>query len=95
MKLSDALNSELAENQGMMAVMNETGDTKTIWDRTKPDEVEAARGAYNALKRRGYMAYKVEGKDGRKGEVMGEFDPTAERLIMAPPMQGGNNGLRC
>jgi hypothetical protein len=92
MKLTEALNMELGENQGMMAVMNESGDTKTIWDRTKPDEVEVARETYRKLKAKGYMAYKVEGKDGRKGEVMDQFDPNAERVILAPAMQGGRNG---
>lgn len=30
--------AQLEPNQSVMAVMGTDGDTKTIWDRTKPDE---------------------------------------------------------
>lgn len=74
---------------GEMAVLDHTGDTKVIWDAERPDEVAVARDTFNNLKKKGYLAYTVEGKDGAKGKVISEFDPTAERLIMAPPMRGG------
>ena len=71
------------------AVMGPEGDTKTIWDPEKPDEVENARRTFDTLKKKGYVAYRVQGKDGEKGEVMHEFDPKAARMIMALPMRGG------
>lgn len=85
---NDVLKVVLGPNQGVMAVMNMTGDTKTIWDRTKPVEVEDARTQFDRFKAKGYMAYTVEG-EGKKGTVISKFDPDAERIIFAPPMRGG------
>ena len=89
MLLDEVEEVELGPNQGIMAALDATGDTKTIWDRTKPDEVEAARATFNTLKRKGYTGYRVKGSEGAKGEIMREFDPEAERMIMVPPMVGG------
>jgi hypothetical protein len=71
-----------------MAVMDHTGDTKTIWDTDDPVQVEVARDTFNKLKKKGYIAYKVK-KDGEKGEMMREFDPEAGKVIMSPAMAGG------
>ena len=71
-----------------LAVMDKTGDTKSIWDPDNQAEVEAARSTFNALKKKGYIAYRV-GRDGEKAEVMNAFDPDAAQIIMAPPMAGG------
>jgi len=73
---------------GAMAVMDQTGDTKSIWDAGNPDEVEAARDQFNKLKRKGYVAYRV-GEDGKATEVMREFDPRAEKVILRPQAAGG------
>lgn len=83
---------ELGPNQGVMAALDTTGDTKTIWDRTKPDEVDAARATFDRLKKKGYTGYNVKagkGQEGEKGTIMHSFDPDAERMIMVPPMVGG------
>jgi len=71
-----------------MAVMDETGDTKLIWDEGNEDEVEAARSMFSNLKKKGYVGYSVN-KKGDKGEVLERFDPLAERIIMAPQLRGG------
>jgi hypothetical protein len=89
MKASEVLDTELGPTQSVMALINETGDKKTIWDRSVEAEVEAARREFDFLRGKGYMAYKVEGKDGRKGEVLHAFDPQAERIIFSPAMKGG------
>jgi len=81
--------TELTSDQGMLCVLNHEGDTKIIWDRRNADEVENARRTFNDLKAKGYAAYSVEGKEGEKGEVVRKFDPSAERLILAPAMVGG------
>lgn len=82
------LDIKLSPNQGLLAVMNDTGDTKTIWDRNNADEVEAARAQFDFFKKKGYMAYKIV-VEGTKGEIISKFDPSAERIIFAPPMGGG------
>lgn len=85
----DVLDYKLGPNEGMLAVINETGDKKTIWNRLDEVEVEAARKEFEHFKKAGYMAYKVVGDDGRKGEIMHAFDPMAQKIIFAPPMKGG------
>lgn len=71
------------------AVMGQAGDTKHIWDKNKPDEVEAMRAMYDTLTKKGYRAFQVTGKDGEKGEQMTAFDPNAERVIFVPQLVGG------
>ena len=74
---------------GILACMGKEGDIKVTWDHTSKDEVDAARAQFDSLKKKGYIAYKVEGPKGEKGEVLKEFDPHASRIILAPPMRGG------
>lgn len=75
--------------KGELAILDDTGDTKVMWSRDNPDEVDAARTQFNTLTRKGYTAYRATGKDGSKGEQIREFDPNAERIILVPPVQGG------
>lgn len=74
---------------GEMATMGRMGDLKVIWDRTKPDEVDAARLQFDAMRKKGYLAYSVKGKDGEQDRQIFDFDPNAERIILAAPMRGG------
>ncbi len=73
---------------GELAVLNETGDTKLLWDPNNPDEVEAALATFKRLRAKGFIAYKVQ-PGGDRGEIMREFDPQAEKVIMAPAVVGG------
>ena len=73
---------------GMLMEMSRRGDTKAIWDPNNADEVAAARATFDRLKKKGYIAYAVR-PGGEKGEVVQEFDPKAEKIILAPPMAGG------
>lgn len=73
---------------GTMFVMDENGDSRMQWNSKNTDEVEAARSRFEHLKKKGYLAYKVN-KQGDRGEVLDEFDPNAERIIMAGRMVGG------
>ncbi len=78
----------IIEKKHTFAVMDKTGDTKTIWDPRNPDEVEAAEDQFKKLKGKGYLIYRVEG-DGSKGTAMTKFDPKAEKMIAVPPVTGG------
>jgi hypothetical protein len=71
------------------AVMNGHGDTKLIWSRDNPDEVENARRSFGDLKSKGYAVFLARGKNGDKDEQVDEFDPASERYIFVPPMRGG------
>jgi hypothetical protein len=73
---------------GMFHVLNETGDTKTIWDPKNDDEVEVAEEQFKKLVKKGYKAYKV-GKDGEKSSPVSSFNKAYEKLIFVPPIAGG------
>lgn len=80
---------QLSPTQGIIHTLDKTGDTRLIWDRNNEDEVDAARRLFNDLRSKHYTAYRAEGKEGSKGEVIRSFDPEAERIIMAPRLVGG------
>lgn len=71
-----------------LVILDQTGDTKIIWDPEKTEEVAHARETFDKLRKKGYAAYSVN-KKGDKGEVIREFDPDAEKMILAPQMVGG------
>lgn len=71
-----------------LVILDQTGDTKVIWDKGNQDEVDAARSTFSDLKKKGYMAYSVK-EDGDKKKIIHEFDPSAEKLILTPPLRGG------
>lgn len=74
---------------GEMAIMDRNaGDLKVIWDPDNEHEVEAAREQFDALRKKGYLAYTV-GERGRKGAQINTFDPASEKLILAPALVGG------
>lgn len=64
------------------------GDLKSTWDPDNEDEVEAAEEMFDAQRKRGMAAYRVN-KKGKKTEVMTEFDKDANAIIFAPPPKGG------
>ncbi len=72
-----------------IAKLDRCGDTKTIWNPDNEDEVANAKRTFDDLRKKGYLAFRVIGKDGDQGEQMNEFDPRAGRMIMIPQMRGG------
>lgn len=74
---------------GVMHELDATGDQRVMWDRTVKDEVDAAQATFDALRKKGYLAYRAEGKKGEQGELIRSFDPAAERIIMVKPSAGG------
>lgn len=82
------MNATIANTPHELHVLDESGDTKLIWDPERPDEVANARETFTKMKAKGYLAYSVDRK-GEKGTVLREFDPTADKLILAPQTVGG------
>lgn len=80
----------LERPKSIMSEINETGDTKVLWDKDNADEVAAARATFDKLVTKGrHAAFAVKGKDGAKGARIHEFDPDAERIILVPQIAGG------
>lgn len=80
---------EVPEGKSIIHTLDKSGDTRLIWDRSNQDEISAARKMFNELTAKQFVAYKAEGKEGKKGEVIRTFDESAERIIMVPRMVGG------
>lgn len=72
-----------------MIVMDASGDTRIMWDAERPNEVAMAKAAFDDALSKGYLAYSVSETGERQNEIVRTFDPTAEKLIMAPAMRGG------
>jgi hypothetical protein len=79
---------ELPEGAHVLQYMSDEGDSRIIWDPDNADEVAAARAQFDTLTGKGYIAYQVR-RGGEKGERVRKFDPTIERLILAPATVGG------
>jgi hypothetical protein len=71
-----------------LIVLDETGDTRLMWDPRIKDEVDASKAMFEKMKKKGYLAYTVK-KNGDPGEVIHEFDSKAGKIIMTPQMVGG------
>lgn len=65
------------------------GDVKKKWDRNNPEEVADAKRSFEELTGRGFAAFQSDPKTGEKAGPMRVFDPTAEGLIMVPPLVAG------
>lgn len=64
------------------------GDQKMTWDPDNDDEVALAKTAFENGRKKGLCGYRVD-KKGGKAEVMKDFDPAADKMILAPPVAGG------
>ena len=80
---------DVPEGKSIIHTLDKSGDTRLIWDRSNRDEVDAARRMFNDLRAKHFTGYRAEGKEGKKGEVIRDFDESAERIIMVPRMVGG------
>ncbi len=71
-------------------ITDASGDTRILWDARDKDETAAAKAAFDAAKKKGMLAYKVNDETGeRTGEVIREFDPKAGKIIMVRQTRGG------
>lgn len=70
-----------------LLILNETGHTTLEWSPALEASVARARDVFNQLKADGHMAYALDGE--QSGVVLKAFDPTAETIILTPPMIGG------
>lgn len=74
--------------QHELAVMNTSGDTKTIWNPDNADEVANARTVFDNLKAKGFSIFRVD-TEGGKGKRMDKFEPDAAKMIAVPRITGG------
>ena len=68
--------------------LNNSGDTKTLWNPDNETECDIAEHAFNEFKRKGFSIFRVD-SEGGKGTRMTEFDPAAAKMIAVPKIVGG------
>jgi hypothetical protein len=73
---------------GELAILDNTGDTKVIWDVENQDEIDAAKAQFDLLIKKGFTAYSVK-KDGEKNRKITSFDPNSGKIILVPTIVGG------
>jgi hypothetical protein len=87
--VSEAQVDNIEEGKLLFVILDKTGDTKHIWDRSNPDEVAEARALFTRMTgERKFQAWSVTRK-GDKDQRITEFDPQAEKVIFAPALVGG------
>jgi len=73
---------------GIMRILDMNGDRRIVWRKKSIPEIEEAKKEFRKAIIDGHIAFKVD-NGGSKGEKLTEFDPTAEEIILVPPMVGG------
>lgn len=73
---------------GTMMVPDTSGHTEIKWQRGNEIEESIARASYDAAIKKGYQAFRMTAS-GERGTRMDSFDPTAEKIMMVPRLQGG------
>ena len=79
----------VTDEKHMLSVPDSGGDARIMWDPRDSDEVKVARNAFDAAKKKGMLAYAVDEKGDKTGEVIREFDPSRSKIIMTKQLQGG------
>jgi hypothetical protein len=69
-------------------VLDQFGDTRYEFDASDVASVVRAEERFRDLTRKGFRAV-APGKHGEPGKLMPTFDPTVERTLFIPQLQGG------
>ena len=69
-------------------VIDQTGDTRHTFDPSDYDSLQQAERRFRKLTGEGFRAVSL-GRDGEPGSLVREFNPTAERTLFIPQLQGG------
>ncbi len=72
---------------GELLTLDEHGHSTLEWTSELEESVIKAKAAFDDFKAKGFSAYKMDGP--KTGEMIKEFDPGAETIIMAPQLVGG------
>jgi hypothetical protein len=85
---AEAKLDDVPEGKHMLSILDSTGDVRIIWDPLNAEEVKSTKKQFDDLLKKGYRAYSVNAQ-GEKDRQIREFDPAAEKVILAPALVGG------
>ena len=71
----------------VLRILDQNGDTALEWDVADDLSVEEVREKFDELVSAGHLAYRIDSPT--SGEVIRNFDPTAEEIIVTAPLVGG------
>jgi hypothetical protein len=72
----------------LQIMMDRTGDTRYEFDASDPIARARAETRFRELTGEGFVAVALNG-DGKPGNVIKTFDPTAEQVLFIPRLPGG------
>ncbi len=75
-------------NKRAIAVLNDKGDVKCVWDMTDPDDVANAERAFAELRSKGHLIFATNGAAGGGGGQRDRLDPERNHVAVRQ-MQGG------
>lgn len=77
---------DIEANTGTLAHLNHEGDTTYSWDRKNKAECDAAKEHFDALRAKGFLAFKVNRVGCKqKKPTTGDFDPKIGKYIYTAP----------
>jgi len=79
---------DVPEGKHMLSILDASGDQRIIWDPDNADDVAHAKETFDSWIKKGRRAFSVN-KKGEKDQQIREFDPRAEKVILAPALVGG------
>lgn len=86
--LAGSVREELEESAtGEMRILSDKGDTQVTWNPRDEHEVKAAKKQFKSLTGKGFIAWRV-GESGSREQIR-EFDPEAQKMVLAPALAGG------
>jgi hypothetical protein len=80
----DSITEVSDEDMGTISHLNHEGDTKYTWNRKNLAECDAAREHFDALRAKGFLAFKVT-PVGLKGKPVSGFNPNAGKYLFTAP----------
>lgn len=72
---------------GEIRQLARVGDMRISWNSGNEKEVDAAKDIFDKRIKEGWTAFRE--KIGIKGDKIKIFDPDAERIVLVPPISGG------
>ena len=64
------------------------GDILTTWEPKDKESTSVARTNFDQARKQGLVPYKISRRTGNT-ELLHNFDPEADTIVMAPPVTGG------
>lgn len=79
----------IAPTLSKMEILDPTGHTEITWDPNDEESVRVARETFNRMTGNGYQAFRPGPAKGQRGNRITTFDPSVERMVLFPQLQGG------